>query len=222
MRCIHGSRVVQRPSFSFSTCGPRPPNPPNPRIFQVVSLLYTGTAVRGTQGWGCGHVGVVRVASDITRHQDLRMAKGSHSGSLLIGKRWRHRSLPGRGNDYEAIRRALVRSPPLAPVTPSSPTPRLSWQSRSSRLGVCVDRRHPCWWCVDAWCWLLLGAGGVVSAFRRSAGVSSSGCSRVGLGRACAQGARATVALLRSSWGRGIRFSLVRSEWVWCGLQKST
>ena len=39
-------------------------------LFQVVSLLYTGTAVRGTQGWGCGHVGVVRVASsDITRYR---------------------------------------------------------------------------------------------------------------------------------------------------------
>ena len=43
-------------------------------VFQVVSLLYTGTAVRGTQGWGCGHVGVVRVASDVPHHQDLRMA----------------------------------------------------------------------------------------------------------------------------------------------------
>ena len=87
----------------------------------MVSLLYTGTAVRGTQGWGCGHVGVVRVASDVPNHQDLRMAKGSHSRSLPIGKRWRHRCLPSRGNCYEAIRRALVRSPPLAPVTPSSP-----------------------------------------------------------------------------------------------------
>ena len=102
-------------------CLPRWPTDRGPTCFQVVSLLYTGTAVRGTQGWGCGHVGVVRVASDITRHQDLRMAKGSHSGSLPIGERWRHRSLPGRGNHYEAIRRALVRSPPLAPVTPSSP-----------------------------------------------------------------------------------------------------
>ena len=34
-------------------------------IFQVVSLLDTGTAVRDTQWWGCGHVGVVRVASDV-------------------------------------------------------------------------------------------------------------------------------------------------------------
>ena len=49
------------------------------------------------------------------------MAKGSHSPSLMIGKRWRHRCLPSRGKNYEAIRRALVRSPPLAPVTPSSP-----------------------------------------------------------------------------------------------------
>ena len=40
-------------------------------LFQVVSLLYTGTAVRGTQGWGCGRVGVVRVASDVPNHQDL-------------------------------------------------------------------------------------------------------------------------------------------------------
>ena len=192
------------------------------RFLNARDQLYTGTAVRGTQGWGCGHVGVVRVASDITRHQDLRMAKGSHSESLPIGERWRHRSLPGRGNHYEAIRRALVRSPPLAPVTPSSPTPRLMWQSRSSRSGTCVDRRHPCWWCVDAWCWLPVGAGGVVSASRPRVGVSSSGCSRVGLGRACARGARVTVALLRSSWGRGVYFRLVRAGCVWCRPQKST
>ena len=81
--------------------------------------------------------------------------------------------------------------PPSPPSHPRPPTPRLLWQSRSSRLGGCVDRRHPCWWWVGVWRWLPAGACGVVSAFRRSVGVSSSGCSRVGLGRACAQGARA-------------------------------
>ena len=39
------------------TGSPGPPVPPLNNI-QVVSLLYTGTAVRDTQGWGCGHVGV--------------------------------------------------------------------------------------------------------------------------------------------------------------------
>ena len=81
--------------------------------------------------------------------------------------------------------------PPSPPSHPRPPTPRLMWQSRSSRSGGCVDRRHPCWWWVGVWRWLPAGACGVVSAFRRSVGVSSSGCSRVGLGRACAQGARA-------------------------------
>ena len=38
----------------------------------------------------------------------------------MIGKRWRHRCLPSRGKNCEAIRRALVRSPPLAPASPSS------------------------------------------------------------------------------------------------------
>ena len=106
--------------------------------------------------------------------------------------------------------------PPSPPPHPRPPTPRLMWRSRSSRSGGCVDRRHPCWWWVDVWCWLVLGAGGVVSAFRRSVGASSSGCSRVGLGRACAQGARATVALLRSSRGRGPHFSLVRTAGCVC------
>ena len=68
--------------------------------------------------------GVVRVASDVLHHQDVQMAKGSHSGAPSIGKRWRHRSLPGRVDTrYEAIREALVRSPPLAPVTSPRPTP---------------------------------------------------------------------------------------------------
>ena len=107
--------------------------------------------------------------------------------------------------------------PPSPPPHPRPPTPRLMWRSRSSRSGAGVDPgRHPCGWCVDVWCWLVLGAGGVVSAFRRSAGASSSGCSRVGLGRACAQGARATVALLRSSRGRGVYFSLVRTAGCVC------
>ena len=42
-----------------------------------------------------------------------------------------------------------MRSPPLAPVTPSSPTPRLMWQSRRTRSGAGVGHRYPCEWCVD-------------------------------------------------------------------------
>ena len=136
------------------------------------------------------------------------MAKGSQDV---------HSVRSASGGDTEASRKEISAlrpsdehwcgRPPLPPSRPRPPTPRLMWQPRRSRSGAGVDRRHPCAWCVDVWCWLLVGAGGVVSAFRRLVGVSSSGCSRVGLGRACALGTRATVALLRSSSGRGVSWA---------------
>ena len=188
----------------------------------MVSLLYTGTAVRGTQGWGCGHVGVVRVASDVPNHQDLRMAKGSHSRSLPIGKRWRHRCLPSRGNCYEAIRRALVRSPPLAPVTPSSPHAKAYVAISELEIGR-LRRPSPSVLVVGGCVTLAAGRGvwcgvGFPAFGGRLVLWLFSGGSRSGVraGRTC------TVALLRSSWGRGIYFSLVCSECVWCGLRKST
>ena len=89
--------------------------------FQVVSLLYTGTAVRGTQGWGCGHVGVVRVASDVPNHQDLRMAKGSQDT---------HSVRSASGGDTEASRKEFHALRPSdehwcgrPPSPPSRPRP---------------------------------------------------------------------------------------------------
>ena len=150
------------------------------------------------------------------------MANGSHSRSLLIGKRWRHRCLPSRGKNYEAIRRALVRSPPLAPVTPSSPHAKASVAISELEIGR-LRRPSPSVLVVGG-CVVLAGARGWwcgvgVPAFGgRLVLWLFSGGSRSGVraGRTC------TVALLRSSWGRGIYFSLVCSECVWCGLRKST
>ena len=39
-----------------------------PGYTQFPLNCVAGTAVRGTQGWGCGHGGVVRVASDMPNH----------------------------------------------------------------------------------------------------------------------------------------------------------
>ena len=50
--------------------------------FRAGTLLFTGTAVRDTQGWGCGHGGVVRVARKVLR--PLVHMKAMHSIPTML------------------------------------------------------------------------------------------------------------------------------------------
>ena len=71
--------------------------------FQVVSLLYTGTAVRGTQGWGVGECrggeGGERRAQSSGLTYEWRY--GSHSGAQSDRQAVATPKPPGRVSDYE-------------------------------------------------------------------------------------------------------------------------
>ena len=115
-----------------------------------------------------------------------------------------------------------MRSPPLAPASPSSPHAEASVAISELEIGRLRRPSPPVLvvgGCValaagrGVWCGVAFPAFGGRLVLWLFSGGSRSG---VRAGRTC------TVALLRSSWGRGIYFSLVCSECVWCGLRKST
>ena len=81
MQCNTRERVAPRTSFSGG-----------------LSVIHWYRGTWHTKGGGCGHVGVVRVASDVPNHKDLRMAKGSQDA---------HSVRSASGGDTEASRKEI-------------------------------------------------------------------------------------------------------------------
>ena len=75
-------------------------------LYHVV--LYTGTAVRGTQGWGCGHVGVISGVREPT-------VSSVPSAACLVVRSWVTCPVHGHGRVRAAGLGASLESSPEWP-----------------------------------------------------------------------------------------------------------
>ena len=116
--------------------------------FQVVSVFGTARYVTHIGG-RCWRVGVVRVASDGPNHQDLRMAKGSHSRSQSDRQAVRsphHMGATARRHEtVGATAKRPLDAPrhssghgesPISPIRPPSHAWRTRQDSKSGRRGA--------------------------------------------------------------------------------------
>ena len=88
----------------------------------MVSLLYTGSVVRGTQGWGCGHVGVVSGEGGKRRAQSSGLCPPLVT-TMAIGVLRITLSLYQYGGVYSDLKQVFVKKLDEIRSSPAYPNP---------------------------------------------------------------------------------------------------